>query len=921
MDEEREGQQGGAPDTDGPRPRDGGAPDVISSIVVVGASAGGIEAISALLETLPADFPAPVVIAQHLDPRRPSHLAEILARRSALPVRTVEDHEALAAGVAFVVPADQHVTIDGQTLGLDPNTYGRPKPSVDVLFRTAANVFGEGAIAVILSGTGSDGADGARAIKEAGGAVVVQDPATASHPGMPSALAPTMVDIVAPLELLGPALAALLARSPSGAPPVHATATDATEGRALRALLEQVRERSGVDFAHYKEATIGRRLQRRIVATGNADLAAYIRYLQAHPEEYDRLVGSFLIKMTRFFRDREVFDLLQGRILPELVAGLSARDELRLWSAGCATGEEAYTLAILVAETMGSALDSARVRIFATDLDPAAVAFARRGVYSAAALADLPPALVERYFLARDGSYEVIKRIRGLVVFGEHDLAERAPFPRIDLCLCRNVLIYFTPALQRRALQLFALALRDGGYLVLGRSESTSPMPDVFATADAQLKVYRRYGERVQLPQPGVMAAPVPPAALGRVTRALAPSLAAPQPAERPRTSLLAAPLGMVTVDRRYDIEAINPAARRLLAIHGAAVGDDLLHLVATPVAAVLRPLIDAALAGETPAPVVATLPGVTTDDVATDVHIACYDPEGRHGAAAGGSPRPRGGELAILLLTNVTGLAEQGRARASEAAEAGERAARLEADLAASHAQAAADQHRLRALLQANDELAMVNEELREENETLLISGEEAQAATEEVETLNEELQATNEELQTLNEELQATVEELNTTNDDLQMRNVESGEMANQLEAQRVTNDGQRMDLAVLLLARDDAVVVVDAAGRPALGNAVYARLTGAIDADFAPHDTEGRPLPSWALPQRRAAAGETVAMEVTITGADGAPRRYTVTGEPLGEPLGADGASQGAVLVIHDRADRADRADDGDRDGGDV
>src|SRR5947209_15226706 len=247
--------------------------------------------------------------------------------------------------------------------------------------------------------------------------------------------------------------------------------------------------------------TIQRRLQRRMAATGMRRLADYVQYLQDHPEEHERLVSTFLIKVTEFFRDPELFAYLRDQVLPEIVAAARGRDrEIRLWSAGCATGEEAYSLAILVAETLGSELERFTVRLFATDLDAAAVAYARRGVYAGNALAAMPHDLVERYFLPRNGGYEVSKRVRGLVVFGEHDLGQRAPFPHIDLCLCRNVLIYFTPQLQQRALQLFTFSLRDGGYLVLGKSETPGPLADFFVPAHPHLKIYRRQGDRMLIP-------------------------------------------------------------------------------------------------------------------------------------------------------------------------------------------------------------------------------------------------------------------------------------------------------------------------------------------------------------------------------------------------------------------------------------
>lgn len=254
-------------------------------LVAIGASAGGVDALSTLVATLPADFPAPIIVAQHLDPRRPSHLHDILARHSALAVRMVEDRERLAPGTVYVVPSQRHVEIRGREAHLTSDGTGRPQPSVDLLLASAAEAYGEHLTAVILTGSGSDGAEGARRVKLAGGTVVVQDPATAQFPGMPLALAPTTVDIVAELESIGPMLVDLVTK-----PRVHRPGTDGA--KLLDGFLDQLRDLSGIDFASYKRPTILRRLQRRITATGSGDLAGYIDHVREQPDELQRLTSS-----------------------------------------------------------------------------------------------------------------------------------------------------------------------------------------------------------------------------------------------------------------------------------------------------------------------------------------------------------------------------------------------------------------------------------------------------------------------------------------------------------------------------------------------------------------------------------------------------------------------------------------------------
>ena len=525
-----------------------------SQLVVIGASAGGIEALSTLVSTLPRDLPAPIVIAQHLDPALPSRLGTILTRHSTLPVRTVTERMPLEPGVVFVVPSNRDVEIADHEVRLRTDSAGRSRPSVDLLLSSAAQAYGDDLIAVILTGSGSDGTAGARAVKAAGGTVVIQTPQTARFPAMPQSLAPTTVDITANLEDMGSVLQALLAD------PATPRETTETEEETLQALLAQVQARQGIDFTQYKPPTIRRRLQRRLVATGTDTLATYSAYVQSHPEEYERLTSSFLIKVTEFYRDPELFAYLRAQVLPELIARARTQDnELRLWSAGCATGEEAYSLAILVADALGDELERFTVRIFATDLDPTAIAFARRGVYPAAALASLPDNLIARYFTPVDGAYALSKRVRGLVVFGQHDLGQRPPFPRIDLCVCRNVLIYFTADLQQRALRLFAFALRDGGLLVLGKAETTSPLPASFVSLDRHLKIYRRQGERLLILPPETwdtsLAPPTPvdlhaPARVGPAGTRGDPLH--PPPFNTPEQDILSQlPVGVVVVDRQ----------------------------------------------------------------------------------------------------------------------------------------------------------------------------------------------------------------------------------------------------------------------------------------------------------------------------------------------------------------------------------
>jgi two-component system CheB/CheR fusion protein len=846
-----------------------------SQLVVIGSSAGGIEALSRVVASLPADFPAPIVIAQHLDPRRPSHLHEILARRATLPVRVVEEREALENGVIFVVPSNRLVEISHGDLRLHAAKAGAVAPSIDVLFESAANVFGPGLIAVILTGSGSDGSAGAWHVKKAGGAVVIENPATAMFPSMPSSIPPSLVDATADLDSIGSILCDLLA---AGNPPAEGPDHD-----ELRDLVERIHERSGIDFGSYKPATILRRLHGRMNATSRPTLADYAAYLESDPEEYARLVNSLLIKVTEFFRDPQLFEYLREQVLPELIAEARRnRRELRIWSAGCSTGEEAYSLAITVAEALGEEAAWPEIRVFATDIDREAIAFARRGVYPPAALKGLPAGARDRYFVKSDGGYEVAKRLRALMIFGEHDLGERAPFPRIDLLLCRNVLIYFSTPMQRVALETFAFSLRPGGRLALGTSEAVMALPEPFEEEQARLRVYRRLPGSYAIP-------PMRPAALRprrgqeseldqaiRVThrdvRRVAESSASAD------SLLINLTVGVVVVDPRYYILRVNSAARRMLGIHGTAFDQDFIHLAEVLPPNAIRAAIDAALAGKTTSAVFEVEP---TDAASETTHFV-------EAAVRPYRFETRAIEGVIIELTDVTSLEQERRA---------ESRTRQRLD------KAVTTNGRL---LRANEELTAMVAELRSANEAMLLASEDAQATREEVETVNEEFQATNEELETLNEELTASVEELRVANEDLATRTDELSAQAIVLEQEKLSTQEEHDRLRSILASLGDAVVAVDHEGRIVATNEAYDRFFGGAEAEIEPEDAAGLPIPPVDRPQQRAARGERFRMEFAVAQPGGTRRWF----EAVAEPLTAGDRTWGGVLAIRDLSERTMR-----------
>ncbi len=846
-----------------------------AQLVVIGSSAGGIEALTRVVASLPADFGAPIVIAQHLDPRRPSHLGEILSRHATLPIKVVEGTAPLEDGVIFVTPSNRLVEIVDHELRLRPARSGSIAPSVDLLLETAAAAFGPGLTAVILTGSGSDGAAGAWHVKQAGGAVVIEDPATAKFPSMPRSIPPSLVDATADLDSMGQVLRDLLAAVGS--------APEGSEARAFAALLDQIREQSGIDFSTYKTATIIRRLRGRMAATGHVSLADYAARLETDPEEYARLISSLLIKVTEFFRDPKVFQYLREQTLPVLIdeARLHRRP-LRVWSAGCSTGEEAYSLAITLSEALKDGGEPIDVRVFATDIDSAAIAFARRGLYPPAALQNVAPDLRARYFKKSDGGYEVAKSLRSLMIFGEHDLGARAPFPRIDLILCRNVLIYFSLGMQRAALETFSFSLRDDGRLVLGPSETVAAMPAPYVEDHGRMRVYRRIPGAPLLPLERTK--PVRPhrgqeASLDTAIRSTRRDVqVAADSTVAAEALLLDLGLGIVVVDLRYYITRINTAARRMLGIHGLAFDQDFIHLAESLPSTAVRAAIDAAFLGET----TTTVHEVEVADVATDgarfiqTVVRPY------------AQQPPKVEGALIELSDISTI-ERDRRSGVRAERRIERAAVAN-----------------RRLLHANDELTALVAQLRMSNQSMLQSSEEAQSGREEVETLNEEFQATNEELETLNEELTASVEELRVANEDLAARTEELRLQAVALEEQKQHRDEEHGRLESVLASLGDAVVAVDHEGRTLATNPAYDRLFGGPDAEIRPEDLAGIPLPKAEWPQQRAARGEQFRMEFAVSDPDGVRRWF----EAVTEPLTSQDRTWGGVVAIRDVSDRTMR-----------
>jgi two-component system CheB/CheR fusion protein len=462
-------------------------------VVGVGASAGGLEALESFFKHMPLDAGLAFVVIQHLSPDFKSLMDELLSRRTEIAIYRVEDGMTVEPNAIYLIPPKKEMIISGGRLLLtdkDPAT-GLSLP-IDTFFRSLAQDVGEKAVGVILSGTGSDGSRGVRAIHDAGGLVIVESEVTAKFDGMPrSAIETGAADLILAPEEMSKALMDHIAH------PVHGVVGAGVKDRiaietGMEAIYRLLRTECGIDFSNYKPATVLRRIDRRLQLNHVLDLEDYVQRLREDRRELDSLYKDLLIGVTRFFRDPDLFAKLGQDVIPEIVAKAPADGEIRAWIAGCATGEEAYSFAILFHEALTAASRPLNVKIFATDVHRASLEVASAGLYDPAALTEVSPDRLNRYFVQQGGGYQVSQDLRKMIVFAPHNIIKDAPFTKLDLISCRNLLIYLQIQAQKKALSLFHFGLKTGGTLVLGPSESPGEIADEFDTVDSHWKVFRK---------------------------------------------------------------------------------------------------------------------------------------------------------------------------------------------------------------------------------------------------------------------------------------------------------------------------------------------------------------------------------------------------------------------------------------------
>ena len=461
------------------------------NIIAIGASAGGLEALQSLLSNLPKYDSTCLIVAQHLSPTHKSLLVHLLSKYTQLPVFEAEDGLTLKADCIYITPPDKEITIiKGQIQLKKPTSTIGPKPSVDVFFASLASIQNQKVVAIVLSGTGSDGSLGLKEIRGSNFLKIAQDPATAKYDGMPKAASQIgHVDLVLSPEAIGETIQKFF--TDPNFLKVQRSKSSLDKVTSFDKILKLLEIRTGSDFSNYKTPTLSRRLKKRMDVLHFDKMDTYLEFVQSHPEELDELFNIMLIGVTQFFRDKEAFSSLRI-VLEEALIKKTPNESVRVWVPGCSTGEEAYSVAILVQEILGTSFGRINLQIFATDIDDRAIQFARRALYSSKSLEGLSDDIKERYFIKKGDNFEVIKRIRSKVLFSKHDVNQNPPFLRLDLITCRNLLIYFNAALQQQIIPLFHYALMDAGILFLGKSETIGNFSDLFSPIDAKYKIYRK---------------------------------------------------------------------------------------------------------------------------------------------------------------------------------------------------------------------------------------------------------------------------------------------------------------------------------------------------------------------------------------------------------------------------------------------
>jgi two-component system CheB/CheR fusion protein len=716
-------------------------------IVGIGASAGGLEALEQFLSHVPAQSGIAFVIIQHLDPTHKGILTELLQRDTAVRMLQAKDRMKVEPDHAYVIPPNKDMSILHGVLHLfEPSAPRGFRLPIDFFFRSLADDRKEKSVGIILSGMGSDGTTGLRAIKEKAGLALVQEPGSAKFDSMPrSAIDAGLADIVAPAEELPGKIMGYLAHPLVIGPGLS---LEPKVQSALEKITILLRDHSGHDFSLYKKNTVYRRIERRMGIHQIDKIASYVRFLQENPQELGLLFKELLIGVTSFFRDPEEWRVLKEKTLPSLLTGWKAGKQLKAWVVGCSTGEEAYSLAIVLKEAMEEAKLARRfpIQIFATDIDRDAIDKARQGTFPDNITADVSAERLSRFFVKEERGYRVSKEIREMVVFAEQNVIKDPPFTRLDILTCRNLLIYLTPEVQKKLLPLFYYSLNPGGVLFLGNAETIGTFTDLFSPVSSKLRIYKRLDSAIQ----------VEPVEFP-VSFVKAPKGTMYEPGEsRPALNIQAladqlllqrySPAAVLTNDKG-DILYITGRTGKYLEPAAGKANWNIFAMAREGLRYELAGVFRKALL-QKEGVVLRGLNVRTNGSVqAVDLIVQVIEkPEGLRG-------------MVMVVFTDVASLPET-------------KTATMKGRPAAHNARVVALEDQLRAareeLQSCREEMQTSQEEAKSVNEELQSANEELQSANEELTTSKEELQSLNEELQTVNAELQARVDGMSRAEND---------------------------------------------------------------------------------------------------------------------------------------------------------
>ncbi|MBV8214231.1 MAG: PAS domain-containing protein [Verrucomicrobia bacterium] len=731
-----DGKAAAAPDSDAP-----------SRVVGIGASAGGLEAVSDLLRHLPRNTGMAFVFIQHLEPRQTSRLTDILSRITDMPVEVASDRHRMKRNHIYVMPPAVDITLSDGLLILEKRTdsAGRHLP-IDYFFHSLAKEQGSKAVAIILSGMGHDGSAGLKSIKEQGGTTIAQDEPSAQHGSMPAAAIDSgYVDIVTTPRKIAAELGRLAHLRPA-----KSTKKRPVADNGLKNIFALLRSRTEVDFSQYRKTTVRRRIQRRMIVHRLDDLDDYFTFLKRNPEEVDALFREMLIHVTGFFREAETFDALQSAVLPRLLEKRGQNDPIRIWLPGCSTGEEAYSLAIIVTEFFDNRPESPAVQIFATDVSDRVLDIARKGIFDANIEAAITKERLRRFFSKNERGYQINKQIRDLCVFARQNVLRDPPFSRLDLISCRNVLIYFETAAQKKLIPFFHYALKPGGFLLLGGAETVGNFSDLFEPIDSKTKLFAK--RSVQSPPLSTMEVEIA-GPKEQALREFAAQTALLQPdirREVDRTLMDRYCPPAIVVDNSMKIIQFRGNVASFLDPEPGDASLDLFRMLKSSLEMPLRSTINDAKITNTPVRKEGILFQGTGPASFLNLEVI---------PMSGSAVRERCFILLFedskLTVSDPASLKSKKRPQTLQDA----RVSQLEQELATTR-------EHLQTLI---EEQESTNEELRSANEEIQSSNEELQSTNEELETAKEELQSTNEELITLNEELKSGNMELTEVNNDL--------------------------------------------------------------------------------------------------------------------------------------------------------